>query len=242
MQWWNDLLDALASERGTQLLSGVVVPFVAIVVAGVLAAVIARGATQRILTRHDREVKAAAIGVLVDAARQASVWDGLTAQERVLADRAAGEADIRIRLLPVKGAATAATWAAHEITEFKRGSGSFGFQFDGQLAEFRDRMVEWQHHPGRAQDLPGRHLALAVRGRPARRHVHRDPHRGAPGGADRRRSRAGAVAQRIRRPARRRAPRRVPRRAVQPARALLLGRELALRGGRPPLTRTRADM
>jgi hypothetical protein len=145
MQWWNDLLDGLASERGTQLLSGVVVPFVAIVVAGVLAAVIARGATQRILTRHDREVKAAAIAVLVDAARQASVWDGLTAQERVLADRAAGEADIRIRLLPVKGAATAATWAAHEITEFKRGSGSFGFQFDTQLAEFRDRIVEWQH-------------------------------------------------------------------------------------------------
>ncbi|PPF88323.1 hypothetical protein C5C03_07000 [Clavibacter michiganensis] len=153
MQWWNDLLDALASERGTQLLSGVVVPFVAIVVAGVLAAVIARGATQRILTRHDREVKAAAIGVLVDAARQASVWDGLTAQERVLADRAAGEADIRIRLLPVKGAATAATWAAHEITEFKRGSGSFGFQFDAQLAEFRDRMVEWQHHPGRSRKI-----------------------------------------------------------------------------------------
>ncbi|WP_440697100.1 hypothetical protein [Clavibacter nebraskensis] len=153
MQWWNDLLDALASERGTQLLAGVVVPFVAIAVAGVLAAMIARGATQRILTRHDREVKAAAIGMLVDAARQASVWDGLTAQERVLADRAAGEADIRIRLLPVKGAATAATWAAHEITEFKRGSGSFGFQFDAQLAEFRDRIVEWQHHPGRARKI-----------------------------------------------------------------------------------------
>ncbi len=243
MQWWNDLLDALASERGTQLLSGVVVPFVAIVVAGVLAAVIARGATQRILTRHDREVKAAAIGVLVDAARQASVWDGLTAQERVLADRAAGEADIRIRLLPVKGAATAATWAAHEITEFKRGSGSFGFQFDGQLAEFRDRMVEWQHHPGRARKI--------FQGDISRWQFEADqpadtstghPHRGAPGGADRRRSRAGAVAQRIRRPARRRAPRRVPRRAVQPARALLLGRELALRRGRPPLTRTRADM
>ena len=153
MQWWNDLLDALASERGTQLLSGVVVPFVAIVVAGVVAALIARGATQRILARHDREVKAAAIGMLVDAARQASVWDGLSAPERVLADRAAGEADIRIRLLPVKGAATAATWAAHEITEFKRGSGSFGFQFDAQLAEFRDRIVEWQHHPGRARKI-----------------------------------------------------------------------------------------
>lgn len=153
MQWWNDLLDALASERGTQLLSGVVVPFVAILVAGILAAVIARGAIQRVLARHDREVKAAAIGMLVDAARQASVWEGLTAPERVLADRAAGEADIRIRLLPVKGAAVAATWAAHEITEFKRGSGSFGFQFDAQLAEFRDRIVEWQHHPGRARKI-----------------------------------------------------------------------------------------
>ncbi len=237
MQWWNDLLDALASERGTQLLSGVVVPFVAIVVAGVLAAVIARGATQRILTRHDREVKAAAIGVLVDAARQASVWDGLTAQERVLADRAAGEADIRIRLLPVKGAATAATWAAHEITEFKRGSGSFGFQFDGQLAEFRDRMVEWQHHPGRARKI---FQVRRTTSPPTRPPGPAPPARA--DGADRRRSRAGAVAQRIRRPARRRAPRRVPRRAVQPARALLLGRELALRRGRPPLTRTRAHM
>ncbi|MFT2689312.1 hypothetical protein [Clavibacter zhangzhiyongii] len=224
-----------------KLLSGVVVPFVAIVVAGVLAALIARGATQRILTRHDREVKAAAIAVLVDAARQASAWDGLTPQERVLADRAAGEADIRIRLLPVKG---------------RRHGRDLGRPRDhGVQARQRQLRLPVRHAargvprphrrvaapPGaRPQDLPGRHRPLAVRGRRTRRALGARAVRRAARGDGGRRARAGAVASRIRRPAGRRAPRRVPGRAVQPARAVLGRRQLALRRGGAPLIRSRA--
>lgn len=153
MQWLNDFLNWLTSDEGRQLVTDAVIPFLAIVVAGVLAALIARSAIKRLLAKHDREQKAAAIGALVNAARQASVWNSLSPQEQVLSDRAAGDADILVRLLPIRGANVAANWAAHEITEFKRGSATFGFQFDTLLAEFRDRMVDWQNHPGRTRKI-----------------------------------------------------------------------------------------
>ena len=150
---WNDFVNWLSSDQGERLLTGAIIPFVAIVVAGLVAALIARSAIKRLLAKHDRELKAAAIGALVNAARQASVWNSLSPQEQILADRAAGDADIQVRLLPIRGASVAAKWAAHEITEFKRGSATFGFQFDTLLAEFRDRLIDWQHHPARSRKI-----------------------------------------------------------------------------------------
>jgi hypothetical protein len=153
MEWWNNLVNWVTSEPGSTIVTSAVIPFVAIVLAGVIAALIARGAIKRLLARQDRELKAAAIGTLVGAARQAAVWNSLSPQEQLLADRAAGDADIQVRMLPLRGADVAADWAEHEIAEFKRGSATFAYQFDTLLTEFRTRLVEWQHHPSRARKI-----------------------------------------------------------------------------------------
>ncbi|MBX0298602.1 hypothetical protein K2F54_01285 [Cryobacterium sp. 1639] len=130
-----------------------VVLIVAVIVASVLAAWIARSAIKRLLAQHDRELKSAAIGTIVDAATEASVWNSLTPQEQVMNDRAVGMADIQVRLLPVKGSALAADWAAHQLAELKRTSATFGYQLEPALIEFRDRLLEWQKKPHRARKI-----------------------------------------------------------------------------------------
>jgi hypothetical protein len=125
----------------------------AIVIASVLAALISRGAVKRLLRQRDHEIKVAAIAALVDAATEASVWNSLTPQEQVMSDRAVGQADIQVRLLPIRGSGIAATWAAHELYELKRTSATFGYQLEPALVEFRDRLVEWQNKPARARKI-----------------------------------------------------------------------------------------
>ena len=130
-----------------------IVLIVAIIVASLLAAWIARGAIARLLAQHDRELRAAAIGSIVDAATEASVWNSLTPQEQVMNDRAVGMADIQIRLLPIKGSSIAADWAAHQLAELKRTSATFGYQLEPALVEFRDRLIGWQNKPSRARKI-----------------------------------------------------------------------------------------
>jgi hypothetical protein len=89
----------------------------------------------------------------VDAATEASVWNSLTPAEQVLSDRAVGQTDIMVRLLPIKGAGVAANWASHQLSELKRHSATFGYQLDPAIAEFRDRMIEWQNKPRRARKI-----------------------------------------------------------------------------------------
>lgn len=151
MEWWNGLVRWLTSSDGEFIVSNVVVPALAIVVAGLLAAWIAHGSVKRLLAKHDRELKISAIASLIDAAEQAAVWNSLTPQEQILADRATGQADIQVRLLPIKGADVAANWAAHALAEMKRNSATFGYQVEPAVFEFRDRLVEWQHRPARAK-------------------------------------------------------------------------------------------
>lgn len=126
---------------------------VAIIVAGLLSAWIARGAIRGLLSRAEREQKAAAVAALVDAAVEASVWNSLTPGEQVLSDRSVGQADILVRLLPVKSAAVAADWASHQLSELKRNSATYGYNLDPAIVEFRDRLVEWQNKPRRARRL-----------------------------------------------------------------------------------------
>ncbi|MFI5060444.1 MAG: hypothetical protein ACHP7F_03275 [Actinomycetales bacterium] len=153
MQWWNDFVDWLASSAARPMILNAVVLTVAVIVSGLLAALIARGAIKGLLSRTDRQQKASAIAALVDAATEASVWNSLTPGEQVLSDRAVGQADIMVRLLPIKGAGIAATWAGHQLAEMKRASATFGYQLDPAIAEFRDRLIEWQNKPGRARRI-----------------------------------------------------------------------------------------
>jgi hypothetical protein len=153
MQWWNDVVDWIASDTGERVLLGAVVPFVSILVAALIASLIARGGVKRLLRSRDRELRAAAVSSLVDAARQASTWNSLTPHEQALADRSASTADVQLRLLPIQGSAVAANWAGHEIRQFKRASATYSVQFDAPLAEFRDRLLDWQQHPRRARKI-----------------------------------------------------------------------------------------
>jgi hypothetical protein len=153
MQWWNDFVDWLTSPAAQPALFNAAVLAVAVIVSGLLAAWIARGALRGLLKRTDRQQKASAIAALVDAATEASVWNSLTPAEQVLSDRAVGQADILVRLLPIKGAGIAANWAGHQLAEMKRASATFGYQLDPAVAEFRDRLIEWQNNPRRARRI-----------------------------------------------------------------------------------------
>ncbi|WP_208324078.1 hypothetical protein [Diaminobutyricimonas sp. TR449] len=151
MQWWNDLVDWLTSEDGWSVLTTAVFPFLAILVAGIVAALIGRASTKRVITFQDRELKAAAVSALIGVGRKAASWNTLSTQEQLHYDNLIGEADARVRLLPVAGAAAAADWAAHQLAEMKKNSAIFSFQAEQTLDEFRDRLVEWQHKPARAR-------------------------------------------------------------------------------------------
>ncbi|WP_216363622.1 hypothetical protein [Subtercola boreus] len=151
MEWWSNFLNWAGTDGGAYVITSIAVPAVSIIVAGLLAAWIASGSIKRLLANRDRDLKVAAIGALVDAAEQASVWNSLTPQEQVLSDRATGQADIQVRLLPLKGAAVAANWAAHSLAEMKRSSATFGYQIEPAVIQFRDQLVEWQHRPGRTR-------------------------------------------------------------------------------------------
>lgn len=153
MQWWNSFVEWVSSDAGWRIVSGAVVPFVAIVLAGVIAALIGRAAMRRVVAMHDDEAKAAAVAGVVSAARKAAIWSSLGPEERAYADHLAQESEVRLRLLPVSGAGTAASWADHEIAELKRNSASFSHDSGQALDELRDRLIEWQSKPGRAKKL-----------------------------------------------------------------------------------------
>lgn len=134
-------------------MGNVIIPFVAILVAGIVAAVIGRGSTKRLITLNERENRVSAVATIIGAARRASIWNTLSAPEQQHVDHVASEADVRVRLLAVPGSSLAADWAAHEIASMKRDSVSFSFQAEQSLIEFRDRIVTWQGKPGRAKKL-----------------------------------------------------------------------------------------
>jgi hypothetical protein len=153
MQWWNSLMRWVQSDDGWRVVSDAVIPFVAIVVAGVVAALIGRAALRRVVRLHEDEAKASAIAGIVAASRRAATWSSLGAEERAFTDHLAQEAAVRLRLLPVTGSGLAASWAEHELDEVKRDSASYSHQPEQSLADFRDRLLDWQSRPSRAKKL-----------------------------------------------------------------------------------------
>lgn len=153
MQWWDNFVYWFYSDAGSHVVSTAIVPGVAILVAGIVAALIGRGSTKRIVSLHDRQERAAAITAMIGAARRAAHWNALSVPEQHQADHVALEADVRMRLLPVAGAGMAADWATHQLAELKKNAVSFSFQAEQSLTEFRARLVDWQSRPGRAKRL-----------------------------------------------------------------------------------------
>jgi hypothetical protein len=155
MHWLSDFAAWFTSDGAQPIVFTAILLVLAVIVAGVLAAWISRGALNSVITRTERQQKASAIATLIDAATEASVWHTLSPQEQLLSDRAVGQADTLVRLLPVRGASIAANWATHQLAQMKRNSAVYGHQLDPQLdpavAELRDRLIEWQYHPRRVR-------------------------------------------------------------------------------------------
>jgi hypothetical protein len=147
MAWWNDIVAWFNSAAGSRIFLSAILPFVAIVLAGIIAAAIGRGSAQRVLAHEDRELTGAALIALIVVGRKASIWASLGA------DSLMSEADIRVRLLPVNGASQAADWAAHELSDMKKNSASFSFQAEQDFVDYRDRLLDWQAKPRRARKL-----------------------------------------------------------------------------------------
>ncbi len=153
MQWWNDVLDWIRSEGGWRIISGALIPFIAIVLAGVIGAGIGRGATRRLVLQREQETRAAAVSALITAGQDAAKWHSQAPAAKEHAAQLASEADIKVRLLPISGAALAADWATHQLGEMRTNSVSYSYQADQTLDEYRDRLVEWLHRPARAKKL-----------------------------------------------------------------------------------------
>ncbi|MCU1542952.1 MAG: hypothetical protein JWM50_817 [Microbacteriaceae bacterium] len=153
MQWWNDILNWLNSAEGARLLSTTVFPFIAIVVAGVVAALIARGSITRLFAKQERAQRASAVEALIAVGEKASQWSGLSGETRDHFEAQTSVASIRVRLLPSAGAAMASAWAEYQLAEIKRNSANFSVQADQGYAEYRDRLIEWHHRPSRARKL-----------------------------------------------------------------------------------------
>ncbi len=154
----NSFLQWLASDEGWRVLSGAIIPALAIVVAGIVAGIIGRASTKRLITLHYRDALTAAIGGFVLAGRRAAAWNALSVTDRAQLDNLIAEAETRIRLLPIAGAGLAANWATHELAAMKRDSAGFQFQAQQTLVEYRDRLVTWSTKPRRAKKLFGADL------------------------------------------------------------------------------------
>jgi hypothetical protein len=155
MQWWNDVVTWFNSAAGARVISTAILPFIAIVVAGLVAAWIASGFARRIIEHQDREIKAASIMALIGAGRRAAIWSSLGADEKQHVDSLISEADLRMRLLPVSGAIAAADWATHELNAMKKNSANFSYQAEQTFFDYRDRLLDWQSRPKRAKKLFG---------------------------------------------------------------------------------------
>ena len=153
MQWWNDISDWFGSSEGTRVVTTMVLPFVAIIVAAVIATIIARGSITRLLARQERGNRASAVEALIAVGEKASQWSGLSNQTREHFEQQSSVASIRVRLLPAPGAAMASAWAEYQLAEIKRNSANFSVQADQGFAEYRDRLIEWHHRPQRARKI-----------------------------------------------------------------------------------------
>ena len=153
MQQWNDFIAWINSDAGWRIVSTAILPFVAIVLSGLIAALIGRNAVKRVIDYQVRGIQAAAVTALIEAGRSSSKWSSLMSGQQSHAESEFIAADIRLRLLPLTGAAAAADWATHEVADMRKNSASFTFQAEQSFIEFRNRLLEWQRHPNRARKL-----------------------------------------------------------------------------------------
>ncbi|RIX28267.1 hypothetical protein [Amnibacterium setariae] len=145
---WQDVLAWFQSPGGARVLQTAIIPALAILVAGLLAAAIARSAVRALIRRSERTEASAAIGALVAAGRAAAGPDAERSTDRRAA-RLRAEADVRVRLLPLAGSDVAADWASARLDALQQRPADASTA--AALDELRDRLVEWAGRPARAK-------------------------------------------------------------------------------------------
>ncbi|MBX3093857.1 MAG: hypothetical protein KF680_04845 [Cryobacterium sp.] len=153
MDWWNSFVAWLSSGAVVGVFNAAVFPTLAVLIAGIVAALIGRGSTKRVVSLYERDQRMAAVIGILSSGRRAARWNLLSPADQQHADTLALEAEVMLRLLPATGASMAADWAVHELADMKRDAISFSFQAEQSLIEFRNRMLEWHEKPGRAKRL-----------------------------------------------------------------------------------------
>ncbi|MEP6481974.1 MAG: hypothetical protein ABJA94_08210 [Rhodoglobus sp.] len=159
LEWWNGLVHWFTSYDGQKVVTGAILPFVAILIGCLLAGMIARGSIKRLIAQQDRRHKSSAVETLIAAGRKAAVWNTLTAQEKEHVEHQASEAEVRVRMLPSTGASLAADWSAYKMAAMKRNSANYSFQSDQDLADFQDGLIAWHAKPSLARKLFAQDLA-----------------------------------------------------------------------------------
>jgi hypothetical protein len=153
MNWLTDIQDFFSNSSNAAAVMVLAILLVGFVIALIVGGSIASKISSRHIKEHEHQAKASVIAALIDVATEASVWNALSPQEQIISDRAVGQVDIRVRLLPVKGAGIAADWASHQLQLMKRNSATFGYQLDPAVTEFRDRLLLWLNNPGKANKI-----------------------------------------------------------------------------------------
>ncbi|MCU1577955.1 MAG: hypothetical protein JWP19_159 [Rhodoglobus sp.] len=159
LDWWNGIVNWYNSYEGHRVFTDAILPFLAILVAGILAGLIARGSIKRLLAQQEGRYKASAVETLIAAGRKAAAWNTLTAQEKEHVEHQTSEAEIRVRMLPAYGASLAADWSAHKLASMKRNSANYSFQADQDLVDYQDGLIAWHAKPSLAKKLFAQDLA-----------------------------------------------------------------------------------
>ena len=157
--WWNDIVRWFTSSTGQSVFTNTILPFLAILIAAIVATLIARGSIKRLIAQQDREQKASAIATLIASGRRAATWGTLSANEKDHVDHQISEAEVRVRLLPSAGATLAADWAAHQLAAMKSNSINYSFQAEQDLSNLEDGLIAWHAKPSRARKLFAQDLA-----------------------------------------------------------------------------------
>lgn len=155
VEWWGAYIDWATSAAGLTILTSAVIPFIAILSAGVFAAVIARGGMSRLAMQQERERKAAVIAAGLAAGRRAVEWGSITLGEQNQIDRELAESFAHLRLIPAPGADLAAEWAHLKTRIIKQKAIASAVAAEAELRGLEDWLVLWHRRPRSA----ARHFA-----------------------------------------------------------------------------------
>ena len=155
LEFWDGYLAWATSPAGLELLTTAVIPFIAILAAGLIAAILARDGMIRVARRHDRDQQSAIIAGALASSRRVTAWASLSMAEQDQLDHRLAESLARLRMLPARGADAAAEWAELKLALVKTGSLTGSSSAEVELRDLEDWLIRWHRRPRRA----ARHFA-----------------------------------------------------------------------------------